>query len=97
MEYRLIIKANDDTRILMTPRGVQIWMRGKRPIVKSFGCEVCGGLIGSEPFFIPIAYPPLISTLSACSGSVTAPPGSARHASAQQFYGLNQLFPNVLA
>jgi hypothetical protein len=62
MEYRLIIKATDDTRILMTPMGVQIWMKGKRATVKSFGCEVCGGLIGQEPSFIPVAGPILLNS-----------------------------------
>lgn len=55
MKYQLITKVNRTIRVLQTPAGVQIWMKGKQ--VKGAGatCAACNKEIGVKPFFAPIA------------------------------------------
>lgn len=53
--YQLITKVNRSIRVLKTPHGVQIWMKGKQVDGASDTCAACGKKIGSRPFFVPMA------------------------------------------
>jgi hypothetical protein len=55
MKYLLISKINRTTRVMMTPYGVQIWMKGKQIQGASETCVACGKGIASKPFYVPMA------------------------------------------
>ncbi len=57
--YLLIIKVNDDTKVLMTPMGPQIWMRLYRTAEVS--CAVCKQEIKDETAYAPVAAPILLN------------------------------------
>jgi hypothetical protein len=46
---------NETARVLMTPVGVQIWMKGKITQEPDPNCAICGKEIGLLPFYIPVA------------------------------------------
>ncbi len=55
MDYQLIAKVNGSIRVLKTPLGVQIWMKGKQIVGTDEKCAVCSDDIGERPFFVPMA------------------------------------------
>ena len=55
MNYQLITKVNRSIRVLKTPAGAQIWMKGKQVEGASTACAACGKKIGVKLFFTPMA------------------------------------------
>jgi hypothetical protein len=55
LDLKLISKVNGSTKVLMTPAGVQIWVKGQRILGADEVCAICRKKIGKRPFFVPMA------------------------------------------